>query len=352
MNSFFDLAEVKPIIGILTAKKKNGSMAGNGPLFIKLQTKLRQLGAVSVIFTLEDVTEHSISGYTFDCETNRWRKIIAPFPDLIYNRIPFRKTERDKKAQDFFSKLKEKNIPFFNPCYIDKYELYLLMKKDAVLKKHLPDTIMAKDKQLLSAFIKKYRTIYLKPAHSSRGKGIYKASLAKDSTLKLEGIKHCCTYASIQEFWQEWENALKQKSYLAQEEITSQLYQEKRFDFRILAHADNHDYNVTGVGIRQSTMQNITTHIPAGGTLLPYHLIQNEQHDEFIKKAVTLLGKALSQEYGFFGEFSIDAGLSQTGQYYIYEANSKPMSFDEVEIENRKIDQLCKLFLQLTSGSI
>ena len=59
-------------------------------------------------------------------------------------------------------------------------------------------------------------------------------------------------------------------------------------------------------------------------------------------------GKALSEQFGYFGEFSIDAGISQSGNYYIYEVNSKPMSFDENEIEERKISQLCRLFFQLT----
>ena len=146
----------------------------------------------------------------------------------------------------------------------------------------------------------------------------------------------------------EWETILKEKNYLAQEEIKSRTYDGKRFDFRILAHAENDHYKVTGIGIRQSQKQEITTHIPSGGKLLPYQLLQTEDHDLFIQTIVEQIGQALSEQFGFFGEFSIDLGISQTGKYYIYEVNSKPMSFDENEIEERKIVHLCRLFLQLT----
>ncbi len=164
----------------------------------------------------------------------------------------------------------------------------------------------------------------------------------------MEGINERKTYRSFQSFWNHWEAVLKEKNYLAQEEINPAHYHGKRFDFRILAHAENDGYSVTGVGIRQSQKQELTTHIPNGGRLLPYHLIQTNEHDQFIQTVVSEIGKALTSVFGYFGEFSIDAGISVSGKYYIYEINAKPMSFDEPEIEKRKMEQLCRLFLQLT----
>jgi hypothetical protein len=57
-------------------------------------------------------------------------------------------------------------------------------------------------------------------------------------------------------------------------------------------------------------------------------------------------GKWLTDHWGFFGEFSIDAGVSSKGNYYLFEINSKPMSFDEQEIEKKRIKNLCRLFFQ------
>jgi glutathione synthase/RimK-type ligase-like ATP-grasp enzyme len=343
--------KLKPVIGILTAKKKDGTIGGNGSLFIELQKKLISLNGISFIFTLDGVHDDSIDGFTFIPEKNEWEKINSPYPDLVYNRIPFRKSEEEIKNSTFFSDLKDKKIPFFNPGFIDKYELYQLFKDHPILHSYLPSTIPAIEKQKLRSFLAQFQSIYLKPAQSARGNGIFRLELDTEKKLILNGISKSNEYITFDHFWSDWENILREKNYLAQEEIKTKTYDGKRFDLRILAHAVNDNYIVTGVGIRQSQKQDITTHIPSGGKLLPYDLFQTKEQDFFIENVVEQIGTALSQKFGFFGEFSIDVGISETGHYYIYEVNSKPMSFDEKEIEVKKIEYLCQLFLQLTVHS-
>jgi hypothetical protein len=349
MSVLYERSKQKgPLVGILTGRNRHGEIVGNGALFIELQKKLITLNGVSFIFTEDGVNTNTIDGYMFLPEKNAWKRITVPFPDLVYNRIPFRKSEQDANSLLFFSLLKERNIPFFNPCFIDKYDLYCLLKDHPILKTHTPATILANHKKRLSAFLINYGSIYLKPSQSARGKGIFRLSLEENEQIQLTGIDQCNFYRSFDLFWLEWKKELIDLKYLAQEEIHSAKHDGKKFDFRILAHAEKDGFIVTGVGIRQSQEQQITTHIPTGGKLLPYHLLQTEEHDSFIQMAVKQTGKALSDQFGNFGEFSIDAGISQSGKYYIYEVNSKPMSFDENEIEERKISQLCNLFFQLS----
>lgn len=339
----------RPLIGIMTAHNTDGSVAGNGPLFIKIQKKLISLDGISFIFTTEGVNNNFIEGYSYLSEKNRWIKARFPYPDLVYNRVPFRKSEQNEQCQSFFARLKEKNIPYFNPCFIDKYALYEILRNHEILHNYLPKTILVQQQKDLLSFLNKYKSIYLKPTKSSRGKGIVRLRLIHPFQIQLEELNKQELYKSFYHFWKEWDSILIENDYLAQEEIKSAEFDGNRFDFRILAHADNDDYVLTGVGIRQSQAQEITTHIPAGGKLLPYELLQSNAHDHFIQTIIPLIGKILSEELGYFGEFSIDAGVCKSGKYYIYEVNSKPMSFDETEIEDRKIEQLCRLFLQLTN---
>ncbi|MCL6572706.1 MAG: YheC/YheD family protein [Bacillus sp. (in: Bacteria)] len=322
-----------PLIGIMTAKNANGTIAGNGPLFIELQKGLISLGGISFVFTAEGVTADFIDGYTYLPDENIWKKNRFPYPDLVYNRIPFQKLEENGQCQKIFALLKEKDIPFFNPCFIDKYILYDLLKNHTILQKFLPQTILIKQKRDLFSFLKKHNSIYVKLTQSSKGKGIYRIWQSGTLQIQLEGINRLETYPSFHHFWVHWHKELLQKSYLAQEEIKAAEYKGNRFDFRILAHANDDDYVLTGVGIRQSQVQEITTHIHSGGRLLPYELLQTNEHDHFIQTVVPHIGKALSEQFGFFGEFSIDAGISKSGHYYLYEVNSKPMSFNETEIE-------------------
>lgn len=335
-----------PLIGIMTGRKANGRIAGNGPLFIELQKKLISLGGISFVFIPDEVEDDTIIGYRYSPTHHHWTKEKFPYPDLVYNRIPFRKFERNELCQHFFSILREKNIPYFNPCFIDKYELYTLLNNHPILQHYLPQTILIEDKKELVSFIQKFQSIYLKPTQSSQGKGILRLRLKNPSSLLVEGVDTKESYQSLHHFWEDWNKELLEKHYLAQEEIKAAEFEGDRFDFRLLVHAEYNDYLLTGVGIRQSQRQTVTTHIPSGGKLLPYSRLQTTEHDEFIQTIVPSIGKALSDEFGYFGEFSVDAGVSKTGQYYIYEVNSKPMSFDEAEIEERKIEQLCRLFLQ------
>ncbi|WP_035445723.1 YheC/YheD family endospore coat-associated protein [Bacillus sp. UNC41MFS5] len=337
-----------PQVGILSARKADGSIAGNGPLFIALQKKLISHNGISFVFIPEDAGKDHITGYTFLPEQNHWIKEKFRYPDIVYNRIPFRKSEQNEQCQHFFSILKEKNIPYFNPCFIDKYELYEVFKKHPFLKSFLPETILIHGKKDLFLFQKEHKSLYLKPAQSSKGKGILRLRLTSATGLQLDGIHQHELFKSFDHFWEKHGVELLAKNYLAQAEIKSAKYKGNRFDFRILAHGEDGGYTVTGVGIRQSQTQDITTHIPSGGRLLPYEILQTKEHDRFIDAIVPEIGMALSDRFGYFGEFSIDAGVSMTGHYYIYEVNSKPMRFDEEEIEEKKIEQLCRIFFQLS----
>jgi len=340
----------KTLIGVLTAQKSNGSFAGDRKFFAELQTKLISLNGMSFVFTLEDTGHNSIFGYCFLPQENRWIKKAFPYPKVIYNRIPFRKLEKKEEFQSFYTSIKEKNIPFFNPGFIDKYELFQVLKQQPMLTKYIPETIFVRQKTDFFTFLLTHTSIYLKPANSSKGNGVFRIQLLLDHHLKLDGRNRSITYTSFDEFWEIWSDRLLKKRYVAQEAIDPEQYEGHRFDFRLLAHAADDDYQLTGVGVRMSQDQEITTHIPSGGKLIPYELLQSDAHDQFFQTIVSPIGKALSQHYGFFGEYSIDVGLSKAGQYYIYEVNSKPMSFDEPNIEDKKINSLCRLFLQLVNN--
>lgn len=337
-----------PLIGIMTSRKADGTITGNSSLFLKLQRKILAAGGLSYIFTPEDLSHDHINGYMYLEENRCWKKVKAPFPDLVYNRIPHRKVEQKDNVADIFKLFKKKQIPFFNPFFLDKYNLYCLFQDHPALKNYMPNTELVTNMEDLRAFLEKHRCVYLKPAHSAKGNGIFRLSLLKSKQLSLDGLNEKETYPHMEDFWNEWQTELLNKRYLVQKAVKSAKFKGKRFDFRILAHAKDDGYSITGVGIRQSHEQEITTHIPNGGKLLPYHLLQTVEHDQFFHWIVEEIGTTLSKHYGFFGEFSIDAGISTTGEYFIYEVNSKPMSFDETDIEEKKISQLTQLFLQLT----
>ncbi|MGP7818978.1 YheC/YheD family endospore coat-associated protein [Niallia sp. 01092] len=341
-----------PIVGILTSYNNKKKLVGNGPLFIRLQTELRALGGIIVVFAPEDVEENGISGFAYVHDENRWIYVKSPLPHIVYNRIPFRKTEKDSSFHRAIAIFSNNSIPYFNPSFINKFDLYQVLKMDKVLKKFLPETILITQKKELGTFLLKHKNIYIKAVQGYKGKNIFNIYFNEDSSIICNSSFTTSTFPSFDSFWQSFEQSQKNTIFIAQQTIDAALFHDHRYDFRILITYNHDKYTLTGVGIRQSVSQEITTHIPNGGQLLSYDLVQTAEHDDFIHLLVENCGPVLSEHFGFFGEFSIDACVDKDGNYYIFEINSKPMLFDEEEIETKRCRQLINLFYQLSHTMI
>ena len=336
-----------PLIGIMAAMSKKMALTGNGPLFKALHDEVVKRKGMIVVFPPETLTKDSISGVTFIPDIQKWIPVKTPLPHLVYNRVPFRKAEQIPAFSDAAKYLTAMGIPFFNPTFINKNKLYSLFVKHPLLQGLMPESIPVRTLNQLALFLDEHHGIYLKPASSSKGIGIFR--LRKVSG-QVEFFSHSQkqVYPSLNELWNVYSQILLKHEYIAQKEISPKPIAGNRFDFRVLAHDGKNGYQVTGIGIRQSKKQDLTTHLPKGGILLPYENFRNEKHDEFFTEIVKVIGELLTNELGYFGEFSIDAGVAQNGDYVIYEVNSKPMSFDEPEIEEKRIAILLDLFFRKT----
>jgi hypothetical protein len=337
-----------PLIGIMTSPKNKFSLAGNLHLFINIQKELEARDARSFVFSFQDIQDAGhIIGYIYSHRKQEWHRTIMPLPDIVYNRIPFRSSEKTSQFQNCLQFFRDQHIPVFNPGFIDKYELYLLLSNNKELRKYVPETILINSKCILEDFHINHKDIYIKPRMLSKGKNIYRLN----EKFILESQKQRVTFSDFERFWCEFGETFRE-GFIAQPTIQPAILDGKRYDFRILSHwsAIEKEYLVTGIGIRATDWNNLTTHLGNGGFILPYEKVQEPEHDDFISGLVNKVGHILSDQLGFFGEFSIDAGMDSEGNYVIYEVNSKPMSFDEEQIEQRRIVSLCNLFLQLVKS--
>ncbi|MGM0904374.1 MAG: YheC/YheD family protein [Bacillota bacterium] len=346
----FDLnvvnGNVGPLIGIMASLSKNGAVLGNIPLFKTIQRQAMKNGGVSVVFAPEEIKNERVSGFIFIPKTESWYPVITPLPHVVYNRVPLRKTEESPAFIQATRLFEEWKIPFFNPSFIDKSTLYDLGNNHPFLKPLMPETIVVNEGEILKDFLQKNKGVYLKPALSSRGNGIFLIRTQKDGGIQFKSHNQQATYPSFLDFWREKSNQLLKRRYIAQMEITPAKLDGHRFDFRIHAHDSLEGYKITGIGVRQSQRQNLTTHVPNGGVLLPYERVQTKEHDQFFVELVKNVGNMLTKELGYFGEFSIDAGLTESGKYVLYEVNSKPMAFDEQKIEAQRIRQMVELLFR------
>jgi hypothetical protein len=334
---------VGPLIGIMTSPKNEFSLAGNRNLFISIQEELLSRDSLSFVFSYLDIKKDgTITGFIYSPQKQGWIRAVMPFPDIVYNRVPFRTSEKSFQYKNGIDTFSKHQIPVFNPGFIDKYELFQLLASNVKLQTYLPDTILVDSKATLKQFFNNHKDIYIKPCLQSKGKNIFRLF----GDIRLKSNSQESSFLTFDDFWAEYQVLFSTDSFIAQRTIKPFLMQGIRYDFRILSHWSSTEecYTVTGVGIRAVESQQITTHLANGGFIVPYERVQSRKHDRFISALVKAVGLTLSKALGFFGEFSIDAGIDSDGNYVIYEVNSKPMSFDEREIEEMRISNLCHIF--------
>lgn len=334
-----------PLIGILTAMNQKMALSGSGPLFHLLHQEVRKRKGLLIIFPPEKLLKDSITGVLFSPEQKKWIQVTTPLPDIVYNRVPFRKSEKLPAFLDAVKFFSAMGIPFFNPSFINKDELYTLFRENNQLRTLMPETIPIHSFEALASFFEKHPGIYMKKVSASRGAGIFRLRKT-DGKIEMASHSEKKIYVSLDDLWKDIGDHLLKANYIAQREISPSQFGDKRFDFRIHAIDGPRGYEVTGIGIRQASAQDLTTHLPNGGKILPYELLRNERHDSFFSDIVKTIGLLLSEKLGYFGEFSIDAALDEKGDYVIYEVNSKPMSFDEMEIEKKRISALANLLFR------
>ncbi|WP_350301667.1 YheC/YheD family protein [Peribacillus frigoritolerans] len=341
-------------VGILTVSnpKKESGLGGNLTLFRDLSLYLLKHGILAYVFTGNALHSESMRGYVFSSISNKWIECKVPFPDIVYNRIPSRSYEASGEFQQLIKYFKEYPMNLFNPCFIDKYVMFEALLEEGSLTNHLPPTMVLRNSGCLDAFLETYRHIYLKPCKGSQGKGIYTIIKNDDDTLLFNSLKHSESFPDFTSFWETKKRELLKRSYLAQQAIIPKKLFGHRYDYRILVHYEKGFYKVTGKAVRMSQTQEITTHTPQGGKIFPYQVLQSRSLNRKLAKIAQKSGEILSKKIGFLGEFSMDIGEDESGSLFIYEVNSKPMQFDEEEIETNRLLHLKNLFIELTFPSL
>ncbi|WP_052659373.1 YheC/YheD family protein [Bacillus alveayuensis] len=313
--------------------------------FEQIHQELKSLGGVCVVFTAENVQTNEIHGYVFSDEQKQWIDVKAPLPDIVYNRIKARKDEQTTENQQFFQLLQKNNIPYFNPSFFTKWQLYQILNSNKMLRPYLPATLSVSSPNDVIAMLNKYGHIYMKPNEGYKGKGIFTLQLNHGQhTVVFSSPKHKRTFRNIAALFRLYDL----NEYIAQQAIHSDTINGKRYDLRILAHYQNNHFVISGIGIRQSIKQKITTHIPNGGRLIPYEFVKEKIDESLLQHIVNQCGSTLSAHLGLIGEFSLDLGRTPDGHFYIYELNSKPMVFDEPEIQQQGTKNLIRAFHELS----
>jgi hypothetical protein len=342
------------------------SFNGNQENFADIIRMGQTMGITVYVLTprgLNAYGKKEIEGYLLDHHSTRlrWIKAKLPLPHIVYNRIPTRHSENSSEVQAAMHKLQKTfGIHFFNPHFFNKWTLYTQLSSLKELSPLLPDTILL-SKTALQTMCKKHATLYLKPIHGKAGIGmirIYRQNKEYELIVqKKMQRKKKYMVSSFASLWEMIQNLCKKDKYLVQQGISLAQYRRRPFDVRMLIQKNGQgEWKVTGIGIRIAGKRAITTHVPMGGKIENVNKVfktvfagkETEKITQIQETGIILAQAIQFKQKRLLGEMSIDLGIDPNGKIWFFEANAKPMKFDEPEIRTRSLRRLLQYCLYLS----
>ncbi|MBA4602802.1 YheC/YheD family endospore coat-associated protein [Thermoactinomyces mirandus] len=358
--------KVGPFIAILTSDNKK-PFGGNQQNFADLIRTGRSMGVTVYVLTPQGMDNGTtVTGYLLDHHSPRlrWRTAKLPFPNVVYNRVPNRMVEKSPEVQQAIRRIQQTpGVYLFNPGFFDKWTLFRQLSQSPSLSGFLPETVKLHSPMQLAQMISRHPVLYLKPIEGKAGIRIMRLVKQRKNyelSFQTKSRKRRFQIRTLKEVWLLF-NRLKLKSdYILQQGIPLAKYHGNPFDIRILLQKNIHgQWKLTGMGIRIAGSEAISTHVPMGGRIEKFDTVLDKvfgKEKNRIKKKIENIGIGTAQfieaqQQSLLGEMSMDLGIESDGTLWIFEANSKPMKFDEPEIRKRSLQRIIEYSLYLSGFS-
>ncbi|SIS89331.1 YheC/YheD family endospore coat-associated protein [Alicyclobacillus vulcanalis] len=333
-----------PAFAILTADHPAG-FAGSRIYFRDIIAAGQKQGHLVYVITPSSVADSSLWQGFVRLGPRNWKPAVVPRPAAVYNRIPNRALEASQSVQRARAILQSMGIPFFNHRYFNKAKIYEAVRR-AGLGHHLPETRMFTGAESVLDLLSRHSAVYLKPVGGSIGRGIVRVDRRGDAfdvwVQRAERAVHDEVRGS-RALDEALRRMLMPGAYVAQAAVPVIRFDNRPCDARVLLQRPRHQWTVVGYGIRVSGEASITSHVPNGGHIADRWTVlrqafgaRSEEVDArltaFTRSAAAAIERSMP---GHVREMSIDVGLDESGQPWLFEANAKPMRFDEPEIACR-----------------
>lgn len=360
----------RPTMAILTHSDDKRLFRGNEENFIDLIRSGEEKGVQVYVMTTTDfkLTAKSAVGYSYNLRTQSWKKETLPLPHVIYNRIPYRKFELLPEVQHVIQSCqRHATIRFFNHAFFNKWTLFEWLHKSRSTQAYIPTTQKLTTGEDLEKLLIKHSNLYLKPIRGKAGKGIMKVSRITEKVTKAlkyqlsiqdKTRSHISRYTNVPQLWSQIQEMTGDKDYIMQQGITLANYKQRPFDLRVLAQKNGKGlWSIAGIGARLAGKRSITTHVPRGGSIddpakllgAGFGTLGSTQILQRAKQASLIIARQIEKASGStFGEMSMDLGVDTKGQIWFFEANSKPMKFDEPHIRKKSLDNLINYCIYLS----
>ncbi|MFJ8257423.1 YheC/YheD family protein [Peribacillus asahii] len=332
---------IGPLVGIFSSGFTgfhNKPLGERSHFFSKLLSLNTETGCIPFVFGEQHINwdDETIHGFIY--EENEWKMNDFPLPNVIYDRLPNRRTENQsgpKEVKRKFQKLYR--IPWYNPGFFNKWDVYERLSDDEKALPYLPETYPLSSFSTIEHLLSNYRQVFIKPIHGSLGLGIHQILYDKHEHM------YYCRYTNEEE-----ETKLQRFSTLealmnhvfrnrplenliVQQGISLMRSEKRPVDFRVHTNKNNQDeWQVTAIAAKVAGSGSITTHVKNGGVIKTIQeLFEDRQTTLEIEQKLTKAALTLSESIenhldGIIAEIGFDLGLDKHGQVWMFEANSKP----------------------------
>lgn len=328
-----------PLVGVLVSRYALFPQNPFGtftPFLNEITEICRRRGGIAVALRPEDVNWENGTVRGLVRKNGAWRQITLPLPQCIYNRLGNRKAEKSAQVNQWIEKCKEREIPFFNERFLNKWHVHQALQQEADAAAYLPQTVRYLAHQNLEHMLRTHRVVYAKPTNGSMGQGIFLLRATSDGyALVRPAASGSVTqkFQQVSSLHKALQKRISGKPYLLQQGLSLIGLNGKPADFRVLAQKDRlGQWSVSSLVARLGRNK-VVSNIARGGSMTTAAQalricgpkLSGPVGVPALKQAALRLAQLLDQSIeGHYAEFGIDLGVDVHGRIWLLEVNSKP----------------------------
>ncbi len=280
--------------------------------------------------------EGKIKGVCWNDRYNLWLPKDYTLPDVLYLRggIPSRYRDR---FEMFMEVLADNKTAIINYPRFNKWDLYLTISQDQVLKHHLPTTVAVNKPREIEKMLHQYDSVYLKSHLGRKGDFVLRVDKQDNEYYRYSYYKHSRnelvinTVYGLPALHDEVYKFFRGKAFVIQQAIDLLTIDGRLVDMRAELQRNRYgNLEIAGIAVRLGKPHSpITTHDAAYP--LDY-FFEHELHypqervDKIREKAEQFLFRVydcIEKKYGEYVEIGIDFAIDANDKLWLIEANSQ-----------------------------
>lgn len=292
---------------------------------------IKESGHIPIFFSINDV---NFEDRTINCKRLKegiWVDETSCFPDVVYNDLPIRK----KADPAMYLKLENEGIPFTAHRFgLSKVNFQAIIEKDSYVKSFLIESVRVDNFEQLLLFLKKHKSIVVKPNRGHKGLGIMIITIDEESEICLEHYNGSKQKLLVEELENLLEERIQYSSYHVQKTINSITKYDQPFNIRSYVGRTkggtwiNVFYYAT-VSLTGSKVVNISRESSSICYIKDFLNLNYGDKSKSILQNLRKLSLSVANSVQKHFDFEIDAlgidyGVDEFGKPYIFEINAFP----------------------------